>query len=131
MRIDVLRGRHLTHLMRLIFLLLLGGVFLTGCAKDKSAKPNPKPKASAAKTEETVTPSRALVGKVARVNTGARFVVLTYPLGQLPAVDQKLNVYRGGAKVGEIKISRERQDNHVVADIVAGDAQAGDEARED
>ena len=116
--------------MRPICFLLFCGVLLVGCAKNKSAKPSPKPKSSTAGTEQTVTPSGALVGKVVRVNTGARFVVISYPLGQLPAVDQKLNVYRAGAKVGEIKISRERQDTNVVGDVTAGEAQVGDEVRE-
>ena len=78
-----------------------------------------------------MTPSRTPTGKIVRVNAGARFVVVTYPIGQLPSVDQKLNVYRAGAKVGEIKISRERQETNVVGDLVAGEAQAGDEVRED
>ena len=117
--------------MRPTLFLLLCGVLLAGCAKDKSAQPSPKAKSATAGTDQTVTPSGALVGKIVRVNTGARFVVISYPLGQMPAVDQKLNVYRAGAKVGEIKISRERQDTNVVGDIAAGDAQLGDEVRED
>src|SRR5262245_36701521 len=107
LRIDGMRCSPLTPPMRPIFFLFTHAGLLAGWAKSKAAKPSPKPKASTAGTEQTVTPSGAIVGKIVRVNTGARFVVISYPLGQLPAVDQNLNVYRAGAKVGEIKISRE------------------------
>lgn len=74
-----------------------------------------------------VVPSRVLTGKVLRVNKSARFVVVVFPLGQMPAVDQRLSVYREGLKVGEIKISAFQRDDKAAADIVAGDAEEGDQ----
>lgn len=64
------------------------------------------------------------------VNNAARFVVLNYPLGHLPAANQHLNVYRRGLKVGEIKITNLQNDDNVVADLLAGECEIGDEARE-
>ena len=52
-----------------------------------------------------VTPENALVGKVALVNPTGRFVVLNFPLGKMAAVDQHLNLYRRGLKVGEVKVT--------------------------
>src|SRR6476646_5154303 len=75
----------------------------------------------------TVTPENALVGKVKRVNPAARFVVLSFPIGQLPAPDQQFSVYRRGLKVGEIKITSQQLNEYIVADIVEGDAEEGDE----
>ena len=76
-----------------------------------------------------VTPENALVGKVALVNTAARFVVLNFPLGKMAAVGQSLDLYRRGLKVGEVKVTGPQRDDNVVADLVTGEAEAGDEAR--
>jgi hypothetical protein len=64
------------------------------------------------------------------VNAGARFVVLTFPIGQMPALERRLNVYRRGLKVGEVKITGPQRDDNTVADVLAGEAQAGDEVRD-
>jgi len=48
----------------------------------------------------------------------------------MPKGGQTLFAYRGGLKVGELKISGEQRDNYIVADIVSGDAQPGDDARD-
>jgi hypothetical protein len=77
-----------------------------------------------------VTPSRTLIGRVVLVNPN-RFVVLTFPIGTLPTPDQRLNVYRNGLKVGELKVTRWQMDVNAVADIVAGECRTGDEVRED
>jgi len=71
-----------------------------------------------------------LVGKVVRFNSEGRFVVLNFPIGHLPGVDQRLNVYRQGLKVGEVKVTGPQRDDNTVADIVAGEAQVGDEVRD-
>src|SRR5689334_4291832 len=52
-----------------------------------------------------VTPGRTTTGRVASVNAAGRFVVLTFPLGTMPGQDHRLNVYRGGLKVGEVKVT--------------------------
>jgi len=39
--------------------------------------------------------------RVASVNTAGRFVVLTFPLGTMPALEKRMSVYRSGLKVGE------------------------------
>ena len=46
-----------------------------------------------------VTLDPAASGKVARVNASDRFVVLNFPFGHMPAVEQRLNLYRRGLKV--------------------------------
>jgi len=77
-----------------------------------------------------VTPGNSLVGKVAFVNTTARFVVLNFPIGHLPAIEQHLNVYRSGLKVGEVKVTGPQYDDNVVADLLAGDSEIGDQVRD-
>ena len=78
----------------------------------------------------TVTPDNPLVGKVATVNSAGRFVVLSFPVGHLPALEQRLTVNRRGKKIGEVKITGPQLDENVVADIVDGEAEAGDEVRD-
>jgi len=76
-----------------------------------------------------ITPDDTLVGKVAMVNQGFRFVVINFPVGHLPAPEQFLNLYRGGIKVGEVKVTKQQYDDNVVADLLMGDAEVGDSAR--
>ena len=78
-----------------------------------------------------VTPGGSLPGKVVLVNTTARFVVLSFPMGGVPAPDRRLNVYRDGLKVGVIKITGPQRDQNTVADIISGECQVGDEIKDD
>ncbi|MGD0085491.1 MAG: hypothetical protein ABSC24_00005 [Verrucomicrobiota bacterium] len=77
-----------------------------------------------------VTPDNSLTARVATYNATGRFVVLSFPVGQMPNLDQTLFLYRNGLKEGEVKITGPQRDNDVVADLVTGTAQAGDEVRE-
>lgn len=108
----------------LAFLLTL--VLAGGCAT--------QPKPDAAKPVESggllVTPENSLIGKVITYNTAGRFAVLDFPVGKLPALDQRLFVYRLGLKVGEIKITGPERDTNTVGDLVSGQAQKGDEVRD-
>jgi len=65
------------------------------------------------------------------VNGAARFVVVTFPVGTVPPVDQRLNVYRNGLKVAEVKVTGPQRDNDTVADIVSGEVQLHDEVKAD
>jgi hypothetical protein len=99
---------------------------LAGCATPRGGGAGPGP---AAGNTLIVVPSASVRGKVAVVNPGARYVILSYPLGQMPAPEQRLAVYRLGLKVAEIKVGTQRIDTNAVADILAGECQAGDEVR--
>ncbi len=78
-----------------------------------------------------VTPGAQLSGRVSSVNPIARFVIATFPLGTMPAKDQKLNVYRDGLKVAVVKITGPQRDVNIAADIVAGECRVGDEIKND
>jgi hypothetical protein len=120
------------------WLVIPGVVFLAGCAQTERAiqKPGtaasrasagPASPGSASASAPAAAPENALVGKVVMVNTRSRFAVLNFPIGQMPAADQRLHVYRGGLKVGEVKVGGWQRDDNIVADILAGDCQIGDE----
>lgn len=76
-----------------------------------------------------VTPGTSNSGKITSVNAGARFAVITFSSGQLPALERHLGVFRNGLKVAEIKITGPHRDGNTVGDIVAGECQSGDEVR--
>lgn len=77
-----------------------------------------------------ITPDSVLTGRVASFNAAGRFAVLNFPVGHLPAIGQRLNVYRLGVKVGEVKVSGPQRDDHIVADVASGQVQLGDEVRD-
>ena len=68
-------------------------------------------------------------GKVALVDEQGRFVVLTFPLGQMPGPGGTLNAYRHGVKVGEISVTGPQRDDNTVADVTSGDLKVGDSVR--
>jgi hypothetical protein len=97
---------------------------------DASAAPKPKPgQSSYSGNPPVMAPGTQLSGTVAKVNTGGQFVVITFPIGRLPTMDQKMSVYRRGVKMGEISITGPQLDDTVVGDLVAGTAEIGDEVR--
>jgi hypothetical protein len=94
-----------------------------GCAWLSSA---PKPEAAATTAGPIVTPNFSLAAKVISVNTVGRFVVLSFPAGGVPKLDQTLFLYRNGLKTAEVRITGPQQENNIVADLTSGDAQVGD-----
>ncbi|MGD0259094.1 MAG: hypothetical protein ABSD29_04635 [Verrucomicrobiota bacterium] len=120
--------------------LLLCGLALSGCAGRKAsvspaaAPPRAGTPAAPAGVSATnpaliVTPENAYLGKVVWVNAPGRFVVLNFPLGKMAAPEQRLSLYRRGLKVGEVKVTGPQREDNIVADLAAGEAEVGDEAR--
>jgi hypothetical protein len=118
-------------------LLVLGS---TGCLFGHKHKETPPPPVVDLTTGASVTPAStntfivtpdlSTVGRVARVNASLHFVVLTFPIGQTPANGTRMNVYRRGDIVGEVRVTDQQRNNNAIADIVLGDAQNGDEVRQ-
>ena len=108
-------------------LALLCAGLLAGCASSKQAQFSQAPTTP---SPNIITPSAALAAKVVSYNSIGRFVVLSFPVGEMPKTDDSLFLYRGGLKVGEVKITGPQRNNDIVADLVTGDAQVGDEVRD-
>lgn len=104
------------------------------------AKPTVKPapqKPSAALVDLTKQTAKLIVnadngldGRVVTADAAGRFVILNFPLGQMPALDSVMTVYRHGVKVGQIKITGPQRDDNIAADVISGAAQLDDAARE-
>ncbi len=110
-------------------LLLLAGLLAAGCVFYKANK-TPAPAPVTRTSQTVVTPDNSLTARVASCNATGRFVVLSFPVSQMPKLDQTLFLYRDGLKVAEVKVTGPQRDNNVVADLVSGDAQVGDEVRD-
>ncbi len=126
--IDLRRRPRLTVPMKsfALWCLLMAGILVSGCIFHKQ-----KPAASAPKASTMIiTPDTSLAGKVYSYNESGRYVVLSFPVGRMPAMGRSLFIYRNGLKTGEVKVTGPQRDTNTVADLVTGDAQAGDEVRD-
>jgi hypothetical protein len=106
---------------------ILCGILAAGCATTSEKSAAAAKRGSPQLTGRLIEPDTALVGRVVTVNTNGQFAVLSFPLGRLPTLDQALSVYHNGQKIGELKTTRHELDDLVVADIVSGECQPGDE----
>lgn len=110
----------------LLSFILLGALALTGCAGRTGTASG---EASRSNKGLIVTPEAGATGTVVLVNAAARCVVLNFPLSRMPAMETRMSLYRRGLKVGEVKVTGPQREDNVVADVVAGEAEVGDEAR--
>ena len=110
--------------------LVLVAMFAPGCGLFHHHQASKAATSAGETAPAIVTPDNSLTARVVSYNSAGRFVVLSFPVGQIPKLDQGLFLYRTGLKVGEVKITGPQQDNNIVADIVSGDAQVGDEVRD-
>lgn len=107
-------------------MLVTAGLLLSGCVHHKASAP-----AAVAKPAPTiVTPDYSLAGKVVSYNDVGRFVVMNFPSGRMPKMNQHLFLYRAGLKVAEVNVTGPQSNDNTVADLVSGDAQIGDEVRD-
>jgi hypothetical protein len=113
--------------MKMFWTAVVCTVAIVGCGTPKPADSAQSEAASS--TNFVVAPSIDLIGRVTSVDSKSRFVVIAYPAATVPEKEQRLNVYRQGRKVGELKVTGPRQDNITAADILAGEVFVGDEAR--
>jgi hypothetical protein len=130
--------------MRFTLLFLLVAAMSSGCASRPKEAASPfvgktSESGNAGKAKETpkeppgkpeIMPSNEISGKVMLVNDTLRYVVVDFGFGRLPQPDQRLHVYRKGAKVAEVKISGTPKVSNYAADIVTGNVQEGDEVRQ-
>lgn len=136
--------------VRSIFLGLFVSLLLLGCSSRPRNKPDRKlvfntnapsrsvrspvqPRGDVVSSGQRVNRSlfdvTRLWGRVASVNEKLRFTVLDFSLARMPENHQELSVYRGGQKIGAVRVSGSSFDNHIAADIVRGTLQIGDEVR--
>lgn len=106
-------------------LALICAAFLAGCSTTGQTHSSGAP----ARSSTIATPDNSMTAKVVDYNSVGRFVVLSFPVGEMPKNGDTLFLYRAGLKVGQIKITGPQRNTDTVADLVDGDAQVGDEVR--
>jgi hypothetical protein len=106
----------------------LASLWIAGCSSSSEpSQPAFTVKPAGSQTNLVIAPAKSAVGRVTKVNLAAKFVVLSFPVAQVPANDTRMAIFRAGAKVGEVKISGPAQGTFTVGDITGGSAQEGDE----
>lgn len=119
-------------LIALAALLLVSG----GCrqapkqAAEKSAAAVQEPSGSRAGTRAAARPSQLLQGRILALRSNLRFVIIDFPNGQMPQLEQKLFAYRLDQRVAELRISGPYRGTTVAADIIAGEPGEGDLVRD-
>jgi len=108
-------------------------LLLAGCAHSKppttsNASFPTVPQKPQERPQTYVTPALGPAGRVEMVNNESRFVVLSFPPGQVPPPGQVWRINHRGLKVGRVKISGPQLELSTVADIIEGEANVGDEA---
>jgi hypothetical protein len=112
-------------------MLVMVGMLAAGCAYNKAAHNSKSAKPAAVAPQTIVTPDNSLTARVVRYNADFRYVVLSFPPGRMPKLEQSLFLYRDGMKVGEVKITGPQDsNNNIVADLITGEAQVGCEVRD-
>lgn len=110
---------------------LLVVILANGCGLFHHQAQTTKPSSATGETTPAiVTPDNSLTARVVSYNSAGRFVVLDFPVSQMPKLEQDLFLYRNGMKVGGVRITGPQRDNNIVADLVTGEAQVGDEVRD-
>ncbi len=112
-----------------VAVLVLGCASLSGCFtpswQKHAAKPTilgfPRVDADGSKHEPR------LVGHVAMVSTAGKFVLLECDAWAPPAAGTALKCFRYGAETAILNAGSEHRSSYVVADIVKGEPQRGDE----
>src|SRR5216110_2275226 len=129
--------------MRFVFMCF--AFILAGCAMSKpdpaTTDPQTKParatrapalgRGQKAGSAPEVRLDEGVLGMVVSVNPALRFLVMDFPVRKLPVLEQRLNVYRNGQKVGEVKVTGPGRETTIAGDIIVGEVQVGDEVRED
>lgn len=111
--------------------LAAGAAMAAGCAHLESPATTPEPGSATVLKKPLVTPDFRPLGQVETVNVEGKFAVLSFAGSAMPAMGQEMGVYHDGQKVGEVKITGPVRESNIVADIVAGEAQAQDEIKPD
>lgn len=132
--------------MRWLPPLLLVVLFGAGCAGTKDAKDGAVPLAPKGKAKSPasakpakgqpnpapiIEPVSAFSGKIVLVNGPLKYVVIEGVIGRLPPVEQSLNVYRDGQKVGVVVVSNQARGANFAADLTQGEVRVGDTVRSD
>lgn len=106
--------------------------FGSGCSAfggKKNAAPKPKIVGFAhANTSDGTKREPRLVGRIEMVNEEGKFVLVHCDAWMAPVAGTALKCMRGGVETGVVNVNSERRGANVIADIVTGKPERGDQA---
>jgi hypothetical protein len=109
---------------------LLAMALAAGCAAHHAhPKTTPPPAVQPTASAPIITLDSSLSARVVSYNQAAEYVVLGFPSNQLPKIGDTLFLYRNGLKTAQLKVTGPASENNIVADVLTGDVQVGDEVR--
>jgi hypothetical protein len=123
-------GAQLPPKFMAVVLFALASLSMVGCVSEKQTSEsafNVKP--AGGQTNLVIAPTSSPVGRIKSASRQLKFVVIDFPVAQMPADGTLLSVFRAGTKVGEVKISGPAKGTFTVADIVSGSIETDDEVR--
>ncbi len=107
-----------------------GGLFGKKSSKTVTYEKIEKPADSKKSARQPAPPLQSVLsGRIKSVNEKAGFVILNFPLGKMPAIGQRLWIYRNESRVGAVKVTGPQMDFNIAADIIEGEAKVDDEVR--
>jgi hypothetical protein len=111
--------------MRTIVGFMCGAALMAGCAGHSAQSPKaPVPSAE----HPIITPDSHPAGSIISINHEAKYVVLRFPFGKVPAAGTLLGVYHDGVKTGSLMVTGpQRADTITAADIASGNISVNDE----
>ena len=104
------------------------GVAIAGCGSKPGTPSQPRVLSRPVPAAQ-IHPLDSGTGTIHSVNSRLRFVVVDFALSIVPRPGQLLEAIRDGRTVGELKVTGPAQGSVTVADLVAGEPQAGDTVR--
>jgi hypothetical protein len=137
--VDAREAASSTCFVRAFIIVWLAVGLVSGCstASPRGSAPSARSVRGSAASSEVTPPETGgrlddrVEGRVTLFNPLLRYVVMDFPLRGMPALEQRLGVYRDGQRVGEVKISGPVRDTTVAGDVMVGEARVGDEVREE
>lgn len=102
-----------------------------GVAPEPTAVPRPAGPTAPEPRYPVLTPITPVQGRVVFLNEKLRFVIVDFTFHQLPQPGQRLGLYRGATRIGEVRVSGPFRGQTTVADVMSGSARVGDQVRED
>ena len=135
LQVDESESLPLNGRVRTAWLIFLSAALALGCKSTSTSPTDLEGLTEGVRRASPTKPGGAPVaptpGKVALVNAQLRYVILEFGMSRVPSPGQRFGIFRGGEKVGQVRISNEASGSNVAADVIMGDLRVGDEVRAD
>jgi hypothetical protein len=120
-------NRQLFTVARIGVINFAAALFFLGCAGSGSTAKRTSPAPANVHLEPAPQELGATTPKVVSVNGEQKFAVVDFGSQSVPEAGTLLNIYRGGKRVGAVRITQPIRAPLATADVVEGAARLGDD----